>query len=431
MAVTLCERFTPVGLVAVGTIAVTALPQAGELIGGLPGLLGTQYGHFALIKIGLFLAALALACVNRLVLTARLGNGLGRHGLVASIAIEAVAVFCVVLAAGAMASSAPAAHVQPVWPFPWRPSLDAWDEPELRGELVRLLIAATVAVVLIGMSLALRRFRLIALIVALVVVLPFARSLSLLLVEAYPTSYARSPTGFSVDSIANGEKLFAGRCAVCHDPQAGTGGAADLTAPHVWGHLDGELFWWVTNGVQDAEGAALMPGFGSVLSGDDRWALIDFIRARNVGQQEKAAGHWSPPVPAPSTPLSCADGDADTLADLVARELLVVVEDDSAAPSTAVANVPAVVTIRLGRGAEREPEPGECVVASQDAWEAWRILAGVAPDRFAGYRAIVDGQGWLRAWMPPGASSDQVLAAERDARDHPIAAGARPGGHHH
>jgi putative copper export protein len=35
LAVTSCERFTPVGLAAVGTIAITAVPQAGELIGGL------------------------------------------------------------------------------------------------------------------------------------------------------------------------------------------------------------------------------------------------------------------------------------------------------------------------------------------------------------------------------------------------------------
>ena len=50
----------------------------------------------------------------------------------------------------------------------------------------------------------------------------------------------------------------------------------------------------------------------------------------------------------------------------------------------------------------------------------------------AGYRAVIDGQGWLRAWLPPDAPPDRVRAAVRDARDHPIAAGARPaGGHHH
>ena len=136
-AAVLCERYSPVGLVAVGTIAVTALPQAGELIGGFPQLIGTQYGHMALIKLCLFALALSLACFNRLVLTARLGavTRTARRWLISSIAIEVAAVSCVVLAASAMASSPPAAHVQPVWPFASRPSLDAWEEPELRGEL--------------------------------------------------------------------------------------------------------------------------------------------------------------------------------------------------------------------------------------------------------------------------------------------------------
>jgi len=426
-AVILCERFTPVGLVAVGTIAVTAIPQAGELIGGLGGLFGTPYGHFALIKIGLFLLALGLACVNRLVFTARLDTVAGRRGLIASIAIEAVAVCCVVLAASAMASSTPAAHEQPVWPFAWRLSLDAWDEPDLRWELERLLIAAAAGLVLIGTSLASRRFRLVALGLAVFLIAPFTPALDLLLVEAYPTSYFRSTTGFSVESIVHGKTLFAARCGVCHEPQNGTGSGADLTAPHVWGHLDGELFWWITNGVVDPEGNARMPGFGTVLPEDDRWGLIDFIRARNVGVQAADTGTWTPPVPAPTTPLSCAGRDADELADLAPRVLLVVA-GDTAEPR----DLQDVVTIRLAHGTVERPNVGECVAASPTAWDAWRVLSGMEPARFSGYRAVIDGQGWLRAWLPPDAPPDRVRAAVRDARDHPIAAGARPaGGHHH
>jgi putative copper export protein/mono/diheme cytochrome c family protein len=436
-AAELCERFTPVGLVAVGTIAVTALPQAAELIGGLPQLFGTQYGHMALIKLGLFALALSLACLNRLVLTTSLGPPApaARRWLIVSIAIEVAAVSCVVLAASAMASSPPAAHVQPVWPFVWRPSLDTWQEPELRGELVRLLAAAIVGVALIVISQLIRRFRLVALGLAAIIVAPFASSAKLLLVEAYPSSYMRSPTGFSVDAIALGQTLFGERCAICHDPQIGTGSGADLTAAHLWEHLDGELFWWITDGVTDPEGAALMPGFGSVLPEDDRWALIDFIRARNVGRQVAATGKWSPPVPAPSTPLSCADGNADSFADLAANVLIVVIErGPSAIVPAGIAPggaPPGEVTIRIARGSEEQPKKGECVAVAPTAWEAWRVLAGVATDQFAGYRAIVDGQGWLRAWLPPGTAPERVFAAIRDAREHPIAAGERPGGGHH
>jgi putative copper export protein/mono/diheme cytochrome c family protein len=428
MGALLCKRFTPVGLVAVGTIALTALPQAGELIGNLPGLFGTTYGHLALIKTGLFFLALGLACVNRLVLT---GHASGRRALIASIAVEAVAVFGVVLAAAAMASSVPAVHVQPDWPFSWRPSLEAWDDPESRRRLARVFIATAAGVALIGVSQVVRRFRVFAAGLAMLMFAALAPALDLLVVEAYPTSYARSPSGFSVDSIVRGRALFQERCAVCHERQAGTGGEADLTAPHIWGHLDGELFWWLTNGVQNGEGSALMPAFGSVLTENDRWALIDFIRARNVGRQNAETGHWSPPVAAPSTPLSCADADADAdaIADLTGRVLVVAAAGES---GPGAGGVSGAVTIRLARGATEPPKAGECVTASADGWEAWRAVSGIAPDRFAGYRAIVDGRGWLRAWLPPGSGLEQVAAAVRDARDHPIAAGARPaGGHRH
>jgi putative copper export protein/mono/diheme cytochrome c family protein len=429
LAAILCERFTPVGLVAVGTIAATALPQAGELIGGLPGLFGTQYGHMALIKIALFAVALGMACVNRLVLTTRLTSvsaEAARTWLIVSVAIETAAVLSVVLAAAVMASFAPAAHVQPVWPFAWRPSTVAWEEPELRGELMRLLIAAAVGLTLIIAALALRRFRILAAVLAMIVVAPFTPALSLLLVEAYPTSYAQSTTGFSVDSIVHGKTLFEQRCAACHDQWNGSGGGGDLTAPHLWGHLDGELFWWVTNGVLDPEGDALMPGFGSVLSEDDRWSLIDFIHARNVGVQVSKTGQWSPPVPAPSTPLICAGRAADSMADLRTHVLLVIAGGD-AAP----ASYTDVITIRLNRGEAGTPRAGECVTASATAWEAWGVLAGVSPDGFEGYRAVVDSQGWLRAWPRPSTGADQVRAALAAARQHPILGGSRAETAHH
>jgi putative copper export protein/mono/diheme cytochrome c family protein len=433
LAATLCERFTPVGLVAVGTIAVTALPQAGELIGGLPELFGTQYGHMALLKLGLFVLALGLACLNRLVLTVRLRTGLTRRALIVSIAVETIVVVCVVLAAAAMASSPPATHVQPVWPFPWRPSTVAWDEPELRAELVRLLIAVAAGTLLIGINLAFRRFLVLAVCVAAIGVAPFLPALELLLVEAYPSSYARSTTGFSVTAIMRGQTLFGQQCAVCHDPMIGSGGTGDLTAPHIWGHLDGELFWWVTSGVNDPEGAALMPAFGSMLSEDDIWALIDFIHARNVGTQAIATGKWSPPVPAPATPLNCDGGEADSLADIGAHDLLIAAEaDPPVPPARGTGSIPGAETIRLVRDAAGTPREGECVAATPAAWEAWRVLSGVPRERFGGWRALVDSQRWLRAWLPPGSGLDTVLAAVRDANAHPIATGARrEGGHRH
>ena len=72
-------------------------------------------------------------------------------------------------------------------------------------------------------------------------VAPFLR---LLTVEAYPTSFYASPTGYSASSIRHGADLFATHCAACHGRRGRGDGPAgrffrvkpsDLTADHVYG----------------------------------------------------------------------------------------------------------------------------------------------------------------------------------------------------
>ncbi len=46
---------------------------------------------------------------------------------------------------------------------------------------------------------------------------------------------------------------------------------ADLTAGHLWIHDDGELFWWLSHGIDSADGGQAMPGFSGVLDEDQRW----------------------------------------------------------------------------------------------------------------------------------------------------------------
>ncbi len=70
-----CRSFTPIGLAAVLLLAGTAVVQVTALMGGLPGLLGTEYGHVALIKLALFLVLLVLAGLNRFVFTEHLAAG--------------------------------------------------------------------------------------------------------------------------------------------------------------------------------------------------------------------------------------------------------------------------------------------------------------------------------------------------------------------
>jgi putative copper export protein len=114
-----CERFTPIGLGCVLVLAGTGLAQGLELIGSLAALVGTRYGHFALLKIGLFVIALVLAALNRLWLADRLAAGVAsaRRHLLLSVCVETLAGLAIVNAAAFMASSPPAAHIRAVSPF--------------------------------------------------------------------------------------------------------------------------------------------------------------------------------------------------------------------------------------------------------------------------------------------------------------------------
>lgn len=93
-----------------------------------------------------------------------------------------------------------------------------------------------------------------------------------------------SPIPASPESLARGEELFAAECARCH----GAGGRgdgpefvsrgerlADLRVHLSVGHTDGDLFYWVTTGIRGTE----MPGFGEILSEDDRWHVVNAVRA--------------------------------------------------------------------------------------------------------------------------------------------------------
>ena len=65
-------RYSTLGLVSVGTILVTGIVNTWYLVGGIPALLGTDYGRLVLLKIALFLLMVGVAAVNRLRLTPKL-----------------------------------------------------------------------------------------------------------------------------------------------------------------------------------------------------------------------------------------------------------------------------------------------------------------------------------------------------------------------
>jgi putative copper export protein/mono/diheme cytochrome c family protein len=405
-AAAVCERFTPLGIACVLVLAGTGLFQGLDFIGSLPGLLGTPYGHFALLKIALFLSALVLALLNRLWLTDRLSAGAtaARRHLLLSVCLETGLGLAIVGAAAFMASSTPAVHATPVWPFPWRFNLErVTEDPAIRREvIISAALIGTAALGLLG-AIIRKRFRLPAALVLAILVLLRGPSLGLLTVAAWPTSFQASPTGFSAAAIARGEALYGPYCASCHGAggQGNGPGAtalpvkpADLTMPHLWAHRDGDLFWWLSQGMKDPNGEVVMPGYARSLPAADRWALIDYIRARNAGLAGRPEPLLGRPVPAPGFAVTCNGLNAASLADLHGH-LVCVTADAPPPPPAGVAMVG--VTLQ----ADARPAAGGCAAAEPAARDAYAVLADLPPARLDGTEFLVDPNGWLRAVLRP------------------------------
>jgi putative copper export protein/mono/diheme cytochrome c family protein len=439
-----CRGFTPIGLAAVLLLAGTAVVQVVELMGGLPGLFGTSYGHVALAKLALFFVLLSLAALNRLVLTERLPSdplGAARWHMGLSILCEMALGVAVIVAAGLLASLTPGAHEQPVWPFPWRPSMAAFEDPSLRRGLTLALATAGIGIVVVAVGLIWRRYRREAFFSGAVILALALPQLNPLFIKAYPTSFLTSPTEFAATAIVHGAKLFVTNCAVCHGLDARGNGLgaksllippADLTAEHLWMHNDGELYWYVAHGVPTSSGDVAMPGFEGKLSSEAIWDLIDYLHAHNVGQSMRRTGKWAHPLPVPQFDAVCPDGRALNLDDLRGRVLRIV-----AAASDDEQTVPTVdaSTIFLVRRHTAKARSATCVNAEPEAWAAFAIILGRAPDDLASWTMLADQNAWLRAVWHPGEADDwndpRVLTAViRDIMKHPLV-NVGAGGHVH
>jgi len=418
------RRFSGLGGLAVLVIAGTAMWQGWVLSGGVPGLVGTAYGWMELVKLGLFLLILGCAATNRWRFTPALAGAepaRARRALARSIGVETALGLLVIVAAAVLTSLEPGMHAQPVWPFSEQPSLDiVREDPVFRQEVMNAVLAMLGAVALVGLGVVVRWMRWVAWPVALAIAWFAVPHFDLLFVEAHPTSFYRSPTQFAATSIAEGAALYPTHCAACHGAEGrGDGPAAkglkvppaDLTAEHLWAHGDGEMFWWLTHGITSPEGEAAMPGFGDLLSDDQRWALIDYVRAHNAGLTHRVTGAWSPPVQAPALQAACADGSTVTMADLRGRVVRLVF----GATSVAVEPVP--------------PAAVRCTTHDPAARAAYAIVTGLDPAALRGTQMLVDANGWLREVLPPG-DAGKLDAEIGEVAAQPLAAGAGAMHHH-
>ena len=437
-AATACRYFTPIGLTAVLLLGGTAVVQVAEFIGGLSGLFGTGYGQIALAKLALFIVLLTLAALNRLALTERLAEtktGGARRQMRASIALEAVIGTIVIILAGFLASRTPATHEQPVWPFAWRPSLAVMADPDLRREVIGALVATGGGCACLLTAIVWRRASWLAITAAIATFLFAIPHLDLLFVPAFPTSFFTSPTEFAATAIAHGAKLFSANCAVCHGPEGrGDGPAsralptppADLTAEHFWAHRDGELYWYISHGIEAPDGSKAMPGFGGSLSNEAVWDLIDYLRANNAGGSMRTTSRWSHPVPVPQFDLACPDGSTIDLDDLRGHVLRILAGSGEEVavpiPPTGVS----LTTIVLLKTRDPAPTRGFCVASEPETWTAFAILSGIPSESLEGAQFLADQNSWLRTVWRPGdlrdLSNPEVLAdAVRNIAAHPLA----------
>lgn len=424
------RRFSALALGCVVLLVCSAAYQFLVLIGGLPGLIGTAYGILSLAKLALLAILLGFACMNRFRWAPSLGGpetALARRGLRRSIMLETIPAVLVVLAAATLSNLPPSMHVQPMWPFAQRLSLEAVrEDADIRLEVIQAALAVGGAFVLLGASLLGRRLRWIAALAACGIVWFALPHFEPLLVDAYPTSFYHTPTSFSTESIAAGAALFPQHCAVCHGANGRGDGAgakglpvppADLTAGHLWMHSDGELFWWLTHGIEAPSGAPAMPSFAALLSEEQRWNLIDYIRAHNEGVVRQREGAWSPPLRAPAMEAQCGD-QTMTLDDFQGRFVRIVF--GTAQPA---GRLPDVVTISVMPA--QAASHGMCVSDDATVAQAYAVLIGIPGPALNGVQVLIDGDGWLRAVQLPGApqswDQDASLAAEvKQLRAHKI-----------
>ncbi len=302
-AVVAARRFSRCALVLVITLALSGTGMAVTNVGTVAGLVGTTYGRLLLAKVVLLVPILALAAVNRSVHLPRLsGDGatVGRPAmrrLARFVLVEGALALAILAVVGAMTVTPPARHEPPVWPFAFRLSPVTLEGAP--SAALRALAGSQVAVLgLVGMATAflVRAWRL-RLLVGGIVLLAAGAGLALppLAIDAYPTTYLRPAVPYQAASIATGAALYRTNCVVCHGTTGagdGPGGArlprrpADLRASHTAQHTAGDLFWWISHGIPRAE----MPAFGDRLSGEERWDLVNFLRALSSAYAARTLG---------------------------------------------------------------------------------------------------------------------------------------------
>ena len=109
-------------------------------------------------------------------------------------------------------------------------------------------------------------------------------------VAAKDADNLKNPLAGNTSVIADAKTVYVSYCTPCHgDKGRGDGPAApglnpkpaDHTSAAVQSETDGSLFWKLS------EGRSPMPGYKKILTDQQRWELINYIRSLSKGVKKK------------------------------------------------------------------------------------------------------------------------------------------------
>lgn len=442
------RRFSLLGVIAVGTLLATGILNSVFLVGSIPSLLGTDYGRLLMLKIALFLTMVVFAAINRQWLAPQLASPIaagsdGREAgalrqLQHNVLIEAALGALVLIVLGKLGTTPPALHVQPEWPLPFRLSLDELVEsPTARLEALLTGAAALCGLALLGYGLYRPRRRMLQMLFGLLAFLSLGWwPLQFMIVTAYPTSFYRPVVPLTVRSVGRGAQIYADNCAACHGADGRGEGPlakgltvkpADLTAEHIFEHADGDLFWWISQGIPEGG----MPAFAGTIDERRRWDVINFIHARASALQPLALLPEVTPGPAPLAPDFAFDrgGRADTLRQAAAKGPLLLLFYRLPSSQKRLEQLAAAERALNQMGLRLlalplEPPPAEsetapplpdfAAAASPEAAKVYALFAGEADLRQCEF--LIDRAGFIRtrwrATAATGLPAGETLAAQ-------------------
>jgi putative copper export protein/mono/diheme cytochrome c family protein len=461
VAATATRRYSTMAIASVTALLAGGLVNTWFLAGTVPALVGTGYGRLLLMKIGLFIAMLMVAAVNLLRLTPRLARGGASNVVQRTVArlqsnagIETAFGLGVVAVVSVLGTLPPGLHAEPQWPFPFRIDVDALTVGSRITAAMLALIVCGCAIAIVVTAAAGRYRRTAAFGVALLLCLIVGWfRLRPAIEPAYPTSFYASAQPYDGSSVAHGAGLYADNCARCHGATGrGDGPAAaglpirpaDLTEPHFFAHRAGDLFWWISHGMDEG----VMPGFADVLNPNERWDVINFIRARAAATMATQVGSETTTEPAPEMPdFGFETGGAQqTLRQTLENGPVLLVLFAPPAPLARLRQLASaqsqlhaaglhVIAVGLGSAPQANPEEGPppVVVVSPEAIAALALFR--AADDGGETELMLDRGGNIRArWsrnMPAGLAAPDALVGQ--AEDIAGIAPAAPGhaGHTH